>query len=315
MVAHAERRRLARSPGRLKIVYRGLRNALGGNVTTLAAAIAYYSFLALPSLLLIAVGAFGLLAGRGAVETLVNHLSGVVPAQALSLLRGSLTRLTESGSGTSVTMIVVGFAAAVWSAMGAIMTLQWALNLVFEREDSRGFVRKRLVSLAMLALALVGLALAFGLLVLGPHLSGWVGRAVGHEHVVNWIWWTAQWPLLVLALLMIARNLVAFGVDGPARPRPRVTTGSLVAVTAWLVGSAAFALYTSRFASYNKTWGSLAAVIVLLTWLWLGATALLLGAAIDAEQERLARDDSPDEPASASSTRAEGDPRRRTADG
>ena len=69
-----------------------------------------------------------------------------------------------------------------------------------------------------------------------------------------------------------------------------MTTGSLVAVLAWLLGSAAFALYASRFGSYNKTWGSLAAVIVLLTWLWLGATALLLGAAIDAEQERLDQD-------------------------
>ena len=290
MVAHAERRRLERSSGRLRVVYRGLRNAFGGNVTMLAAAIAYYSFLALPSLLLVAVGTFGLLAGRAAVGTVIDHLSGIVPSQALSLLRQSLTRLTESGAGTSAAMIVIGFVAALWSAIGAITTLQWALNLVFEREDSRGFMRKRLAALAMLALALVGLALAFGLLVLGPHLSGWVGHAVGHEHAVNWIWWTAQWPLLVVALLVIARNLIAFGVDRPARPRARITTGSLVAVLAWLLGSAAFALYASRFGSYNKTWGSLAAVIVLLTWLWLGATALLLGAAIDAEQERLDQD-------------------------
>jgi membrane protein len=290
VVAHAERRRLESSPGRLRVVYRGVRNALGGNVTTLAAAIAYYSFLAVPSLLLVAVGTFGLFAGRDAVGTVIDHLSGVVPAQALTLLRQSLTHLTESGSGTSGVMIAVGFVAALWSASGAITTLQWALNLVFERKDSRNFVRKRLAALAMLGLALVGLALAFCLLVLGPHLSRWVGQAVGHEHVVNWIWWTAQWPLLVVVLLLIARNLVAIGVDGPPRPRARMTTGSLVAVLAWLLGSAAFAVYASRFGSYNKTWGSLAAVIVLLTWLWLGATALLLGAAIDAEQERLDQD-------------------------
>lgn len=290
MVAHAEGRRFEGSPGRMRIAYRGLRSALGHNVTTLAAAIAYYSFLSLPSMLLIAVGVFGLLAGQGAVATLIDHLSGVVPSEAQTLLRQSLTRLTESGAGTSGLMIVVGFVAAVWSASGAITSLQWALNLVFDREDSRNFIRRRLAALAMLALALVGLALAFGLLVLGPHLSRWIGDALGHEDAVSWIWWTAQWPLLVVALLLVARNLVAIGVDGAPRPRSRVTLGSLVAVIAWLVGSAAFALYTSMFPSYNKTWGSLAAVIVLLTWLWLGATALLLGAAIDAERERLDED-------------------------
>jgi membrane protein len=290
VVAHAERRRFEGSPGRMRIAYRGVRSALGHNVTTLAAAIAYYSFLSVPSMLLIAVGVFGLLAGHDAVTTLIDHLSGVVPSEAQTLLRQSLTRLPESGAGTSGVMIVVGFVLALWSASGAITTLQWALNLVSNREDSRNFVRKRLVALAMLALALVGLGLALGLLVLGPHLSGWIGRAIGREHLVGWIWWTAQWPLLVLALLLVARNLVALGVDGTPRPRPRITLGSLVAVIAWLVGSAAFALYTSRFASYNKTWGSLGAVIVLLTWLWLGATALLLGAAIDAEQERIAED-------------------------
>jgi membrane protein len=138
----------------------------------------------------------------------------------------------------------------------------------------------------MVILMLVAFTLAFGLLVLGPQLSGWIGDAVGLEALVVWLWWTAQWPVLILGLLIAFATILYLG---PNVDHPRwqfLTFGTALAVVVWLLGSGAFAVFVSQFGSYNKAWGSLAAVIVMLTWLWLSALALLFGAELNAEAER-----------------------------
>ena len=124
------------------------------------------------------------------------------------------------------------------------------------------------------------------MLVLGPHLSTWIGNALGSTTVVKIVWYVAEWPLLVGGLLVAFAGLMHYGPN-VKHPRWRfLTFGSVLAIVIWLVASGAFAFYVSRFGSYNKTWGSLAAVVVMLTWLWLSAIALLLGAEINAEAER-----------------------------
>jgi membrane protein len=174
----------------------------------------------------------------------------------------------------------------VWSVGSAMQNLMWALNSVYGRDETRGFVRRRLAAWAMALFALVGIALATGLLVLGAHLSRWVGNAVGQRTVVTVVWWVAQWPVLVGGLLVAFAGIVYLGPN-LERPRWRLLSfGAVFAVVTWLLASGAFAFYVSRFGSYNKTWGVLAAVVILLTWLWLSAVALLLGAEIDAETER-----------------------------
>jgi membrane protein len=122
--------------------------------------------------------------------------------------------------------------------------------------------------------------------VLGPVISDAVGGALGLETVFGWIWWTVQWPVLVLGLLFAFAGVLYLG---PNVDHPRwhfITPGSIFAVVIWLAASGLFALYVSLFGSYNKTWGSLAAVIIMLTWLWLSALALLFGAEVNAEVER-----------------------------
>jgi membrane protein len=124
------------------------------------------------------------------------------------------------------------------------------------------------------------------LLIFGPTIESWLGRTLGIESVLGWIWWVAQWPLLVAGLLAAFATTYWLGPDVD-HPRWRVlTVGSAVAVAMWLAASGLFAVYTSTFASYNKTWGSLSAVIVMLTWLWLTGIALLFGAEVNAEIER-----------------------------
>jgi len=167
--------------------------------------------------------------------------------------------------------------------MNALMR---GLNRVYGRRETRSFARQRLTALGMLVCLLLAFALSFGLLVLGPILSDWLGGVLDLEGVFGWLWWTLQWPILVLGLLAAFAGVLYLGPN-VAHPRWRfLTPGALVAVAVWLAASGLFAVYVSLFGSYNKAWGSLGAVIVMLTWLWLSALALLLGAEINAEAER-----------------------------
>jgi membrane protein len=268
------------------ILVRAGKQALKHHVTNLAAALAYYGFLAIPSVLLVAVGVFSLVGDRDAVTEIIDRLDGVVPEQALTLIRDSLERVTEMQSNSGIAFIVIGSVLALWTVTGAMQTLMWALNSAYEREETRGFVKQRLTALVMIVLLLVAFGLAFGLLVLGPHLSGWVGDAVGLEAVVKWLWWTAQWPLLILWLVVTFATIFYLGPNVD-HPRWRfVTIGTVLSVVVWLVASGAFAFYVSQFSSYNKAWGSLGIVIIMLTWLWISGLALLFGAEVNAEAER-----------------------------
>ena len=269
----------------LAILKRSLKEANRDHVTNLAAALAYYAFLAIPSALLVAAGVFSLLAGPHAVTTIVDKLGTIIPGQAQTLLSGSLRRMTQHQA-TGAVVAGIGGALALWSLGGAMQNLMWALNIAYDREETRGFVRRRLAAFGMVFFALLGFALAFGLLVLGPHLSTWIGDAIGAKTVVEIVWWVAEWPLLVGGLLVSFAGILYLGPN-VKHPRWRfLSFGSVLAIVIWLLASGAFAFYVSRFGSYNKAWGTLSAVVVMLTWLWLSGLALLLGAEVNAEAER-----------------------------
>jgi membrane protein len=267
------------------IVVRAGKKSLADGITDLAAALAYYSFLAIPAVLLVAVGLFTLIASPDGITTLMDKLGKVAPSQTTELLGGSLQRLDQNQS-SSIIMTLVGFILALWTSTGAMTSFMRALNRAYDREESRNFVRQRVVAVQMLAAMGAAFLLVFGLLVLGPVVSGWIGSALDIEGVIGWIWWIAQWPLLLAGLLAAFATVLYLG---PNVDHPRwqfITPGSLLAVVIWLLASGLFAVYTSMFGSYNKTWGSLAAVIVMLTWLWLTGLALLFGAEVNAEAER-----------------------------
>jgi membrane protein len=267
------------------VVIRAGKEALDDQITDLAAALAYYSFLAIPSILLVALGVFSVFADESAVQSLIDRVGRVAPPEATALLEDSLTRMTQNSSGGLV-MAIVGFLLALWTTTGAMTAFMRALNRAYDRKETRGFVRQRIVAILMVAIMLVAFALVFGLLVMGPALSGWIGDAVGLEAVLKWVWWLAQWPVLIVGLLLAFATVLYLGPNVEHPKWHFVTPGSVFAVVVWLLVSALFAVYTAMFASYNKAWGSLAAVIIMLTWLWLTGLALLVGAEINAEAER-----------------------------
>jgi membrane protein len=271
----------------LSILKRAVKEAVDDEIPDSAAAIAYYSFLAIPALLLVSVGVFSLVASPSAIQTLIDKLGAVIPAEAATLLENSLNRTAEEGGG--LTMIIVGGLIALWTTSGAANAVMRALNRVYDTEESRGFVRQRLVGLVMVAVGIVSFLLVFGVLVLGPKLSGWVGDLVGAENAVRWAWLLGQWPILIVGLLVAFGAVLFFGPDVEHPRWSFLSAGAGLAVVLWLVASGGFAIYLAFFGSYNKTWGSLAAVIIMLTWLWLSSLALLFAAEVDAEADRARR--------------------------
>jgi len=271
--------------GWLGVIVRAGKRLAADNMPMLAQAIAYSTFLAIPSVLLIVVGLFTLLSGPGAIETVISHLGRVMPGQATSLLHQSLTRLDHQ-QGASVVMTIVGFVLALWSTTGAMTTYMTALNIAYEQRDRRNFAVKRLTALLLVACIGAAFVLVAGLLIFGPVIERHLGHALGIPHALGYVWWSAQWPILFAGLLAAFGTLLYLGPDIEPKRWRFVTVGSVVAVVVWLAISGAFAYYTAHFGSYNKTWGSLAAVVVMLVWLWLGALALLFAAEIEAEAER-----------------------------
>ena len=269
------------------VLRRAVREARNDDVTTIARALAYSLFLALPAVFLVLLGLFSLFAGESIVQELVSRSRTVLPAEAVTLLEGSLRRATETPN-RGLLMTVGGVLLALWTTTSAATTLMKGLTRTFDREDSRGFVHRRLVALAIVAALALGAALVVGLLVLGPYLERWLGSATGSPTLTAWAWWTAQWPILVLGLLFAFAVVLSLGPDAPQPRRRLVTPGAVAALLLWLAASAGFALYAASFGSYDKTWGTLSAVVVTLIWLWLTSAALLFGAEINAEAQRLA---------------------------
>jgi membrane protein len=184
-----------------------------------------------------------------------------------------------------VLLIVVGTLLALWSLTGAMSAFMTAISAAYGVRDPRSFFRRRWIAFELVLCFLLAVVVAGGLLVLGPTLSGWLGRETDHESLVSWIWWAAQWPLLIGALLAVLTVMLWLApVHRP--PWRGLLPGALLATAIWIVSSGGFALFTAHFDTYNKTWGSLSAVIVTLVWLWLTALALLLGAELNAEAAR-----------------------------
>jgi membrane protein len=267
------------------ILVRAARESLDDNVPMMASALAYSAFFAIPSVLLVVLGVFTLVADTGTVSEVVEKLTAVAPPEAATLVGDSLERLVERPS-AGIMLTIVGLVLAVWSATSAMGTVMTALNVAYDCEDTRSLFRKRLVALAMAVCVGTAALLAGVLLIFGPHVQAWIGDALEAEAAVSTLWWIAQWPILVAALLLAFTVVLALGPDID-RPRWQLLVpGAAVAVVVWLLVSGVFSLYTTWFGSYNKTWGSLAAVIVTLTWLWLAGIALLFGGELNAEAQR-----------------------------
>jgi membrane protein len=256
------------------------------NLTDWAAALTYYSVLALFPGLVVLVAILGL-AGQHPQTTnaLLEVVRDVGPASAVDTFRGPIESVVKSNGGAGA-LLGVGLLGAIWSASGYVGAFIRASNAIYEVAEGRPFWKRRPLQIAItIAMVLLLALVSIAIVVTGP-LARSIGDVIGLGETAVTIWSIAKWPVIVLVVMGMFAVLY-YVAPNVRQPRLRwVTPGGVVAVLAWLVASAGFALYVSNFGSYDKTYGSLGGVVVFLVWLWLSNLALLFGAEFDAELER-----------------------------
>jgi membrane protein len=274
-----------------QVIRRAWAEAKADQVPLIAAGVAFFGFLSLFPAVVAAVLAYGLIADPAQIRTQAQDLAAAMPGAARNLLLGQIDALTSAprqGLGLGLALAVL---AALWSASSGTGYLVTAVNLAYDEDEARGFVRRKLLALGLTLGAIIFMLLAIGLFALGAAIAD------GVPTVIRVLLEIAR---LLLALVLITIALAVIYRVGPARDAPRlrwVSVGAAVATVIWLITWIGFSIYVATFGSYAKTYGSLAAVVVLMLWLWLTVYAILLGAEINAEsEEQTARDTTRGEP-------------------
>ena len=265
---------------------RTIREFREDNLTDWAAALTYYSVLAVFPGLVVLVAVLGLLGQHPqTTDALLEIVRDVGPASAVDTFRGPIESVVRSSGGAGA-LLGIGLLGAVWSASGYIGAFIRAANAIYEVEEGRPFWRLRPLQIAItIAMVLLLALIAISIVVTGP-LARAVGDVIGLGDTAVTVWGIAKWPVIVVVVMaMIA--VLYYVAPNVRHPRLRwVTPGGIVAVLVWLAASAGFGLYVANFGSYDKTYGSLGGVVVFLVWLWLSNMAVLFGAEFDAEIER-----------------------------
>ncbi|MCG7523626.1 YihY family inner membrane protein [Streptomyces sp. OfavH-34-F] len=278
--------RLSELPKRSwKAVLRGtLKEFRDDELADRAAALTYYGVLSLFPALLVLTSLLGI-AGESATEQVLDNLRKLAPGAARDVISNAVQQL-QGNAGTGSLLAVVGLLVAVWSASGYVAAFIRASNAVYDMPEGRP-VWKVLPLRVGLTVLLMILAVASAMIVVFTGaVARQAGSVLGVGDTTMTVWSIAKWPvLLVLVTIMIALLYWA-APNAKGRGFAWVTPGSFLALVIWVVASAGFAFYVANFGSYNKTYGTLAAVIIFLVWLWITNLAVLLGLEFDAEMVR-----------------------------
>lgn len=242
-----------------------------------AAAVAFFVLLALFPAIAALVSIYGMFADPSTIAKEIGLLTDVLPGGAISIIRSDLTRLSAQGRSALGIGFLAGLVVSLWSAHGGMSALFAALNVVFGETEKRSFVQFYVVSLAF-TVAMIGfLVIAIVAIVAVPVALGYLPGFIGT--VIN----IARWPLLAVLVTIALALIYRYG---PSRTGPRcrwISWGSAAASVAWLITSALFSYYAASFGTFNKTYGSLGAVIGFMMWIWLSVTVILLGGKLNAE--------------------------------
>jgi membrane protein len=254
------------------------------NLTDWAAALTYYSVLAIFPALIVLVSILGLV-GESATQPLIDNLGTVAPGPAKEIFTSAIENL-QGDQGAAGFLFVIGLLGALWSASGYVAAFMRASNAIYDIEEGRPIWKTLPVRVALTLVLLTLLAISTIAVVLTGGLASRVGDLVGLGSTAVDVWNIAKWPvLLVVVSFMFA--LLYWAAPNVKHPGFRwISPGGLLAVIGWLIASGAFALYVSNFGSYNKTYGALGGVVVFLVWLWISNIMILLGAEFNAELER-----------------------------
>jgi membrane protein len=269
------------------VAWRCWQEVSDSNIFLVAGGVTYSVLLALFPGLAALVSIYGLLLNPAQIEQQTAALTGVLPDQSRQLLADELHKLASTSGGALGLGAIVGLLFALWSASRGMSGMITALDIAYRQKESRSFVRFNLVALILTIGLIVGGVVAITLIAGVPAAMQFIGLGGS----ARWLILALEWPLLVLVMMGGLAVLYRYGPDR-AEPQWRwVSPGAVAATLLWILGSVLFTVYVANFASYDKTYGSLGGAVVMLTWLYLSAFAVLLGAVINAESERQTRHD------------------------
>ncbi|MFL6564058.1 MAG: YihY/virulence factor BrkB family protein [Burkholderiales bacterium] len=278
------------APGWRDIVWRVKDRISADNLSIISAGVAFYALLAIFPGLIALVGLYGLAFDPQQVSQHLSALTAVLPGEAANLIGQQLGEVTTMERTSLGVGSIVAVLFALWSASAGMRTLMTALDVAYGEKETRGTVKFYGTSLLLTLGAVLGGIVAIATIVAVPVALQYLGVDRDVENIVAY----GRWPLL--AAVMLAGLAIVYR-HGPDRRRPQwrwVSWGAVIATLLWIASSALFSLYVTRFGDYNKTYGSMGAVVILMTWFLLTAYIFLIGAEINAEMERQTRKDTTD---------------------
>ena len=264
------------------ILVRVYANISKHRIFALAAGITYYSILAIFPAIAALVAMYGVFADPSMISRHLDQLGGFLPGGAIDVAREQLMRVASKGPQALGLTFLVGLAVSIWSSNAAMKSLFDTLNIVHGEGEKRGLVKLNAISLGFTVASIIFILAALGAIVAVPVILTYIGLSDTSEVLLRVGRWPAMYLTLTFALAVIYRY-------GPSHKTPRwrwITAGSAIAALVWLATSGLFSWYAANFGKFNETYGSLGAAVGFMTWLWISAIAILLGAEIDAEMER-----------------------------
>src|SRR5436190_1773546 len=253
------------------------------NLKDWAAALTYYSVLSIFPALLVVISLLDL-AGPSTIQKLLDNLGQVVPGSVNQILKDAIGSLQQT-RGSAGVLALVSLATALWLASRYIAAFMRASNAIYDVPEGRPVWKTLPIRIGVTVVVMVLLAASAVAVVATGGLAARLGRLLGLGSTAVRVWDIAKWPVLLLVVGFLFA-LLYWASPNARQPFRWITPGGILAVVVWVLASAAFAVYVANFGSYNKTYGSLASVIIFLVWLWLSNTAILLGAELNAELER-----------------------------
>jgi membrane protein len=263
------------------IFWRTYNEVIGDHVMLIAAGVTFYALLALVPGLTALVSIYGLFADPVTLDRHMVLLEGLIPSGGLDIVREQLRRLAEQGQTKLGLTSLVAFAIALWSANSGVKSMFEAMNVAYDEEENRSYLRLTAVTMVFTLATFAAILLLIGLIVVLPTVLQFIGLGTAAQ-------WAARAGGLVLMLILLLAGLAALYRFGPSRHAAQwrwITPGAVLAMVVILVTSGLFTWYVASFGSYDATYGSLGAIFGFMTWLWIAAIIVIVGAELNSEIE------------------------------
>jgi membrane protein len=267
------------------VLRKTLREFRSDGCIDMAAALTYFSVLSVfPALIALfsLLGVFG--QGTAAADAILGIIEQAAPGETADTIRGPIEQIASSPAAGFA--LITGIVLAVWSASGYVSAFSRAMNRIYEIDEGRPFWKLKPVQLLVTVIGIVLLFIAATILLVSGPVATAVGDALGVGDIAQTLWSILKWPVLaVIVVLMVA--ILYYATPNAKQPKFRwISIGALTAIIVLALATFVFGLYVGNFSNYDRTYGSLAGIVIFLLWLWIANLALLFGAEFDAEMER-----------------------------